>query len=75
MAQTQKLALTDLALDSTACILMREFGCAELALEFAKRKAAGQGPVAQLYQEAVLQLRSEVARSRELPVGPVQSKT
>jgi len=75
MAQTQKLALTDHALDSTACILMREFGCAELALEFAKRKAAGQGPVAQLYEEAVLQLQSEVARSKELPVGSVQSKT
>lgn len=63
MSEPQKLSLTEVTLDSTACILLQEFGCAQLALEFAKRKASGQGPVAELYQEAVLQLHAEIARS------------
>jgi len=75
MSEPQKMSLIDVALDSTACILMREFGCAELALEFARRKATGQGPLADLYQEAVLQLQTEIGRANTSSIAKANSNS
>lgn len=62
MTDSQQSTLTGIPPASTAGILLREFGCAERALEFARRKARGQGPVTEVYEEASNQLRAEIAR-------------
>ena len=62
MTDSQQSTTTGISPESTASILLREFGCAEKALEFARRKACGRGPVNELYEEAALELRAEIAR-------------
>ena len=62
MTDSQQSTSTGIPPASTAGILLREFGCPEKALEFARRKARGQGPVTEVYEEAANELRAEIAR-------------